>query len=1028
MTNNKFAFALRLFCCVLGIAALSPAPVAASTQAQSLLPQYVRQVWSADRGFPGGKVQAITQTADGFLWIGTEQGLIQFDGQGFRATPASNSAATPLAPILGLLTDDRGEVWIRVGRDKLFRYSHGQLDDVLSLLHGEDAVTAMCTTKDGSVLLTGLINGIVKYHDGHFETLIASNQLPHSPITSILEATDGRLWFGAQERGVFSVRDGRVFPLNKRLPSPKINSLLRVGDDIWIGTERGIVRWSGTEITSNATSPELTRARTLAMLADRDGGLWIGTDTGLYRLQTKGKSSSANFTRIESTPVSALFEDREGNVWAGHADTIERVQESKFTTFGRAEGLSSDGIGPVYVDSENRVWFGLADGSLYQIAGGVRRVAAGAIGQDVVYSIAGRGNDLWIGRMRGGLTHLRISNRSAEKTDIVETVTEKNGLAQNSVFAAYQARDGTVWAGTLNGGVSQWRAGHFRTFSASDGLASNSISAITEAADGTVWVATSRGLSSWSGERWRSYGVPDGLPSETVNCVLEDSTGTLWIGTADGLASLSPGAVRVVSHASGTLRGAVLGLATDQRGSLWVVTPTTVIQVPLQKLRDGSLTDADSREYGLADGLPTLGGVRRDRSVATDGNGRVWIATNRGLSVIDPAQIEIKSLPTLTRIEGVSADGSSIALLDYIHVPAGRQRITFSYAGLNLSSPESVRFRYKLEGFDRDWNEPTTQRETVYTNLTPGPYRFHVIASDSEGRWTGPESIISLNVDSMIWQALWFRLTLALTLLVVAFGVYRLHLHSVAQRLNVRFEERLAERTRIAQDLHDTLLQGLLSASMQLNVADEKLPDDSPAKPLVSRVLELMNSVSNEWRNVVQGLRSPNANRDDLEVSFSRIRQELPVSEQVSFRIVVEGRPRGLHPTVRDQVYRIGREALVNAFRHSAADLIEVKLGYEPSRLRLLFSDNGKGIDPELLRAGREGHWGLSGMRERAEQIGARLKVSSRAAAGTEVELLIPNHIAFDSPTTTGRLRWIPRFWLSREMGKGSQSGTREAK
>jgi signal transduction histidine kinase len=247
----------------------------------------------------------------------------------------------------------------------------------------------------------------------------------------------------------------------------------------------------------------------------------------------------------------------------------------------------------------------------------------------------------------------------------------------------------------------------------------------------------------------------------------------------------------------------------------------------------------------------------------------------------------------------------------------------------------------------------------------------------------------------------------------------------MAQRLNLGFEERLAERTRIARDLHDTLLQGLLSASMQLSVADEKLADDSPAKPLVGRVLNLMNTVSREGRNVVNGLRSSNQSGDDLEMAFSAIRQELSIPDKVNFRIVIEGRRRRLNPAIRDEVYRIGREALANAFRHSAADLVEVKLAYESARLRLLFSDNGKGIDPELLYAGRNGHWGLSGMRERADRIGAGLKVSSRANAGTEVELSISEHIAFLSPAGR-RMNWIRGFRSNviSKKGKRPDDGT----
>jgi signal transduction histidine kinase len=235
-------------------------------------------------------------------------------------------------------------------------------------------------------------------------------------------------------------------------------------------------------------------------------------------------------------------------------------------------------------------------------------------------------------------------------------------------------------------------------------------------------------------------------------------------------------------------------------------------------------------------------------------------------------------------------------------------------------------------------------------------------------------------------------------------------MHRLTQQLNMRFEERLAERTRIAQELHDTLLQGFLSASMQLHVADDQLPVDSPAKPLVNRVLTLMGRVIDEGRNAVRGLRSGHDDSYDLGQAFSRVAQELGLRPEVDFRVVMEGMPRALHPVIRDEVYRIGRESLVNAFRHSRASKIEVEVDYSASNLRILVRDNGCGIDPQVLRAGRDGHWGLPGMRERAEKVGAKLRVWSRAAGGTEVELTVPGLVAFQSHASAPPRQRVTRF------------------
>lgn len=233
-------------------------------------------------------------------------------------------------------------------------------------------------------------------------------------------------------------------------------------------------------------------------------------------------------------------------------------------------------------------------------------------------------------------------------------------------------------------------------------------------------------------------------------------------------------------------------------------------------------------------------------------------------------------------------------------------------------------------------------------------------------------------------------------------------MHQLTRRLNFRFEERLAERTRIAQELHDTLLQGFLSASMQVHVVADGLPADAPVKPMLTRTIQLMGQVIEEGRNAVRGLRSSHSASLDLEHSFSRIQQEF-VQQEIDFRVIVEGQPRPLHPVLRDEAYRVGREALINAFRHARAKTIEIELKYSSSGLRILVRDDGCGIDPQILHSGRDGHWGLSGMRERADRIGARFHVFSSATADTEIQFSVPSHIAFQGQSDSRLLKWFAR-------------------
>jgi signal transduction histidine kinase/streptogramin lyase len=705
--------------------------------------------------------------------------------------------------------------------------------------------------------------------------------------------------------------------------------------------------------------------------------------------------------------VTALFEDREGNLWVGTAQGIERFRESPFTTYAALSGVPFRSYGPVYVDPEGRVWFASsASHGLYWMEDGrVGRVNDTKLDNDVVYSIDGREGELWIGGQRGGLTHI-MHQADSLKT---KTYTRTEGLAENSVYAVHENRDGTVWAGTLSAGLSRFKNGSFTTYTTANGLASNTISSIAEASDGTLWVGSPNGVNAWSKGYWRLYSSREGLPPGSVNCLLPDSSGTLWIGTTNGLAFVTSGNVQTVEAPE--LHESIFGIEEDKTGSLWIATANHILRVDRQKILSEPLDSSDALEYGLADGLLSTQGVNRVRSVVSDSFGKVWFSTTRGLSFVDPKPMSFGSAPALVHVEGIFADGRPVNLGEPLRVAAPHQRITLIYTGLSLAVPSRVRFKYRLDGFDQEWSEPTASREAVYTNLNPGSYCFRVVASNSEGLWNSFESTLPFEIEPAFWRTWWFRLVGLAALAAVVFLFVRLRVLRLSEQLNIRFEERLAERTRIAQELHDTLLQGLLSASMQLHVANDRLAGDSPAKPLVARVLELMGRVIEEGRNAVRGLRSSKTT-SNLQEAFAEVRQEFPVEPQVGFRVIVEGTPRRLRPMIGDEVYRIGREALSNAFQHSHASDIEVELEYAPSHLRVFVRDNGGGIDPRVLESGRDGHWGLSGMKERSEKIGGTLRVLSHAEAGTEVELSVPGPIAFELRPEDRLSKWFSKLFL----------------
>jgi signal transduction histidine kinase len=387
-------------------------------------------------------------------------------------------------------------------------------------------------------------------------------------------------------------------------------------------------------------------------------------------------------------------------------------------------------------------------------------------------------------------------------------------------------------------------------------------------------------------------------------------------------------------------------------------------------------------------------------SVVMDTDGKLWFGTSGHLVSIEPAMVKRERAAPAVLLQAVLVNGSVIRHEDDAAITVDSRHlknVEFDYIGVDLQSPERVTYQYMLEGQDKEWQDAGMRRQATYTNLKPSDYRFRVRAAIGTGQWSELRAGVPLTVSPAFYQTRWFALLCAAVALFMMWLVYQWRIRRVEALLTSQFRTRLSERTRIAQELHDTLLQGVLSASMQLHVANDLLAAESPAKPLLQRVLQLMGNVIQEGRNAVRDLRVSKDGPQDLEQAFSRIPEEVVPTNGTDYRVVVEGVSRTLQPMVRDEVFRIGREAIANAFRHSGATSIEVALEYGVNELRVSVRDNGCGIEPQVLQSGRDGHWGLSGMRERAERAGAKLRVWSSAANGTEIDLRVPARIAFES-------------------------------
>jgi PAS domain S-box-containing protein len=753
---------------LIGIALAGLVTDARALDPNRLLSQYVRGRWTSETGFTAGAVNGIAQTADGYLWIGTDSGLMRFDGFNFRPISFTSIAAASNVPILQLLTNAGGQLWIRPQGAYLVRQKDREFERVR---YGLPAITALSKDNHGGVLVSDIEQGAFRFTADNVQKLGPSSP----PVISMAETADGKVWLGTLGDGLFLLAGGRATNVNAGLPDRKINSLLPIGEELWVGTDTGLYHGNGNGFRRLELPSYLDNVQVLSILRDHDSNMWLGTTRGLVRINDKGISFSEENELRGDGGINVLFEDREGNLWIGGARGLGRIRNSAFITYSSVGDHRFEQNGPIHVDREGRTWFAPAQGGLYVLQNARVQPVTSIPPNEVVYSISGGVDDVWAGRQRGGLTRLQVRNGTIGS----QSYTEANGLAQNSAYAVYKSRDGSVWAGTLNSGVSKFKDGRFTTYTKTNGLASNTVFSITETTDGAMWFATSTGLSSFSNGQWKTYTAAEGLPSSEVNCLFEDSYGTLWSGTSAGLASFASGHFHALEESPAVLREQVLGMADDKGGRLWIATAHHVFRVPRDKLLSGVVKTVDVHVYDQADGLESTEGVERSRSVVLDAEGGIWFSLSRGLSFVNASQINDNSVPALPHIETITADGDTANPAGIVQIRPSPRRITFEYTGLSFAAPGRIRYRYFLEGFDSSWSQPVAAREAVYTNLGPGSYRFRLVASNSEGLWNGPETAIVLKVSPAYYQTNWFRLLCLTALIALLWALHRWRVHQL---------------------------------------------------------------------------------------------------------------------------------------------------------------------------------------------------------------------------------------------------------
>jgi signal transduction histidine kinase/ligand-binding sensor domain-containing protein len=982
--------------------------------------QYAHTPWKIRDGFSKGEITSIAQTPDGYLWLGTEFGLLRFDGVRNVAWQPPKDQNLPSNLIVRVIAARDGTLWIGTASG-LASWKNGKLTQYAEL--AGFSVYRLLEDHQGSIWAgaTGVPNGkLCEVQTGSVRCYPEITD-PGRGVLGLHEDGKGNLWVGLLT-GVWRWKPGppQFYPVPEE---PAGVQGMADGEDgtLLVSTKGGISRLVDGKVQMAYPLPATMREfYAKRLLRDRDGGLWVEVAGGgiahLHQGRTDVFSQSDGLT---GDIILGFFEDREGSIWVSTVNGLDRFRELPVVTYSANQGLPNGPAMAVLGVRDGSIWFTTLDGLVRLDDGritvnrqrrahavaGVHEIAVSALpnwlgslfqdsrGRVWVSTLTGTGyveNDRFISTpVPGGDVHA-ISEDAAGNVWIANgdlglfRWSPRNELQQipwstfgHKDYAGVLARDplqGGIWLGFHKGGVTWFRDGQARSYSQADGLGEGRVNDFWFDREGALWASTEGGLSRLKGGRFATLRGKSGLPCDAVQWTMEDDAQSVWLNMPCGLARVARSELDAWAAAPDKAERTIQATVFDSSDGVRIVSTVSSLSPHVAKSRDGKL----------------------------------WFPAADGIGMVDPRHLPFNKLPPAVQIEKITADrktywenitGDSPS---NPRLPPLARDLTIDFTALSLVAPGRMRFRYKLEGRESDWRDDVdNRRQAVYSDLPPRHYRFRVIASNNSGVWNEAGASFDFSIDPAYYQNTWFQLSCGAAFLALLGAFYHWRLRQVERQFNLRLEGRVYERTRIARELHDTLLQSFQGVLMKFSTGIGLIHDrPAEAEELLDTAVEQARKAIIEGRDAVQGLRSSMVVGNDLAEAIGAVGEELAGPGGPTFRVQVDGDSRDLQPLVRDEIHRVACEAMRNAFRHAEAHRIDVELWYDKRQFRLRVRDDGKGIDQSVLSGrGREGHFGLPGMQERADAVGGKLAVFSRPGAGTEIELTIPTSIAYQKPT-----------------------------
>jgi signal transduction histidine kinase/ligand-binding sensor domain-containing protein len=945
--------------------------LATSQYAQALDPartlsQYVHRIWQVQQGLPQASIYAIVQTHDGYLWLGTQTALVKFDGVRFTTIDELDGVSLANIWVTHLLEDEQGSLWIGTSHGGLIRVRNGKVTRYTQR-EGLPSDTVQCLFNDRrGNLWVCTPNGLAELTRDKLQVLGAEQGLTNLDVRASCVMPNGTLHVGGNSPRLATWDGTRFLWRQLGLPeSATVEAMLCSADEVlWIGTNAGLVRIRDGHEDRLTRADGLTDDAILTLTASHDGSVLVGTKKGFSRIRGREIESVRPEDGLSQSTVYSLYEDREGSLWAATKHGLNQFFDGRAVPYTTREGLPSNNTGPVLQD---------------------------------------RDGTIWVGTLGGGLAHFDGHRFLA--------LTTKDGLSSNSIDALAEDLDGDLWVGT-HAGLNRLRGGEvIGTWTKAQGLPDDNVRALYQDHTGMIWVATSRGLATFrhgvlqptaglhrgTAEPILAFGedrmhtlraVPqkDSPLLRQADSLYRDHDGLLWVGTlGEGLRLIDGEKIFSFSVFDGLFDDVIYGIAEDDNGRLWMACSKGIFSVSRADLREfaaGGIDRFVSTPYSPLDGLRTIECQPGVQPVVTrTRDGRLWFSTIRGLLVLDPARLERRFMAPAVAIEDVIVDGARRRAADVGALVAGRNNVEFGYTGVTFIAPTRVTFRYMLEGFNPAWVDAGSRRQAFYSNLPPGRFRFRVAACSPDGACGEAPHAVAFTIEPRYYQRAWFFPACGLLLALGGWTTYQLRI----RRLKEEFNLILAERIRIARELHDTLIQGFSGITMAIQALAWRLPS-SEARDTLEEIVGDAGSSLREARRSLAGLRR-HESQSGLAAAVADAARQLTEAKDLRLKLDLDDCQRPLPADVEYNLLRIAQEAVLNAVKHSGARTLQVTLDSTAQHLRLSVRDDGAGFDEE--DAPPLGHYGLIGMKERAAQIGADFHLATARGRGTTVQVLV---------------------------------------